>query len=401
MVSWPAVEFGPERVMVVDDDVGVLRYATRALQAQGHSVSAHDDAEEAMAEAIGGDVAVALVDLHMPTRDGRWLLERLAAGAEDTAVIMLTGDTDLQVALECLQRGAVHYLTKPVEPQDLAHAVSRAMENRRIRLENRAHRERLEELVRERTAELTTATRALEESQQEAIYRLSSAAEYRDEETGFHIVRMAQYSVVVAEEMGLEQHFVSRLLLAAPMHDVGKIGISDAILLKPGKLTPEEFEVMKTHTVIGGRILSDSTSPLMQMAETIALTHHERWDGSGYPRGLRETDIPIEGRITALADVFDALTSKRVYKPAFSVETALAIIESESGAHFDPAVVDAFLGRLEDVLAIRTRYGADGRVNDEGVIAELERPRTFQALFSGVRLTEPPPSRARHPGRPG
>ncbi|MHB0980791.1 MAG: HD-GYP domain-containing protein [Thermoleophilia bacterium] len=387
MVSCPAVEFGPERVMVVDDDVGVLRYATRALQARGHSVSAHDDAEEAMAEALGGDVAVALVDLHMPGRDGRWLLKRLASGAEDTAVIMLTGDTDLQVALECLQRGAVHYLTKPVEPQNLAHAVSQALENRRIRLENRAHRERLEELVRERTAGLMAATRALEESQQEAIYRLSSAAEYRDEETGFHIVRMARYAAVVAEEMGLEQLFVSRLLLAAPMHDVGKIGISDAILLKPGRLTPEEFEVMKTHTVIGGRILSDSKSPLMQMAETIALTHHEKWDGSGYPRGLKDTDIPIEGRITALADVFDALTSKRVYKPAFSVETALAIIESESGAHFDPAVVEAFLGRLEDVLEIMTHYGSDGRVDDEGVRTELERPRTFQAQLWGVTLT--------------
>jgi len=382
-VSCLEVDFGPERVLVVDDDAGVLRYTTRALQARGHAVSAHADAEEALAEALGGDIAVALVDLHMPRRDGRWLLERLASGAEDTTVIMLTGDTDLQVALECLQQGAVQYLTKPVEPQDLAHAVSQALENRRIRLENRAHRERLEELVRERTAGLMEATRALEESQQEAIYRLSAAAEYRDEETGLHIVRMAQCAAVVAEEMGLEEHFVRRLLLAAPMHDVGKIGISDAILLKPGKLTPEEFEVMKTHTVIGGRILADSTSPLMRMAETIALTHHEKFDGSGYPHGRQGAKIPIEGRITALADVFDALTSKRVYKPAFPVDAALAIIESERGAHFDPDVVEAFLSRLDDILEIMTSYGADNRVEDRDVRTELERPRTLHVQLLG------------------
>ncbi|MHB8868404.1 MAG: HD-GYP domain-containing protein [Thermoleophilia bacterium] len=378
------VDFGSERVLVVDDDDAVLHYATRTLQGRGHPVSAHVDAEEAWAEACGGECAVAVVDLHMPGRDGRWLLDRLASGAEDTAVIMLTGDADLQVALECLEQGAVRYLTKPVAPQDLVHAVTQALENRRIRLENRAHRERLEELVRERTAGLEEVTWALQESQQEAIYRLSAAAEYRDEETGLHIVRMARYAAVIAEELKLDQEFVRQLLLAAPMHDVGKIGISDAILQKPGKLTPEEFEVMQAHTLIGARLLARSTSPLMQMAERIALTHHEWWDGSGYPHGLRDTQIPLEGRIAAVADVLDALTSTRVYRPALTVDAALAMIAFEKGTHFDPDVVGALFCRLDEILRILTHYGPDGRGTDHIATTKHERPGTLHAQFSRV-----------------
>lgn len=378
------VDFGSERVMVVDDDAGVLRYATRTLQALGHSVSAHTDAEEALADALGGDIAVALVDLHMPGRDGRWLLARLLSEAKNTVVIMLTGDTDLEVALECLHGGASWYLTKPVDADELAHAVGRAIENRRIRVENQAHRERLEELVRERTAGLVEATRALQESQQEAIYRLSAAAEYRDEETGLHIIRVARYAAVIAEEMRLDQQFVHRLLLAAPMHDIGKIGIADAILQKPGKLSWEEFEAMKAHTLIGGRILAESTSPVMQMAEAIALTHHEWFDGSGYPRGLRGEAIPIEGRIAAVADVLDALTSKRVYRPALALDAALAIIDSEKGTHFDPNVARALLGCLEEVLRIMTHYGSDHQLENRHVGTKSERPRTLQAQFSRV-----------------
>jgi len=388
-VSSLEVDFGAERVMVVDDDAGVLRYATRALQARGHSVSAHADAEEALVDALGGDFAVALVDLHMPGRDGRWLLERLLSGGKNTVVIMLTGDTDLQAALECLHGGAAQYLTKPVGVDDLAHAVDRAIENRRIRVENQAHGERLEELVRERTAGLAAATRALEESQREAIYRLSAAAEYRDEETGLHIIRMARYAAVIAEEMRLDQEFVRLLLLAAPMHDIGKIGIADAVLQKPGKLTSEEFEAMKAHTLIGSHILAESTSPVMQMAETIALTHHEKFDGSGYPHGLQGTEIPIEGRIAAVADVLDALTSKRVYRPALAVDAALALIDSEKGAHFDPRVVGALFRRLEEILRIMTRYGAEDPGEDRDTLVNVERPRTLHAQFSRVTPAAP------------
>lgn len=383
-ISSVEVDFGPERVLVVDDDAAVLHYARRTLQRLGYLVSAHLDAEEAWAEALRGQCAVALIDLHMPRRDGRWLLERFASGPGDTAVIMLTGDTDLRVALECLQEGAVHYLTKPVDPPDLAHAVRRALENRRLRLENRAHKERLEELVRERTAGLLEATRALEESQQEAIYRLSAAAEFRDEETGLHIVRMARYAAVIAAEMRLDEHFVGQLLLAAPMHDVGKIGISDAILQKPGTLTPEEFEVMQAHTLLGARLLARSASPLMQMAERIALTHHEWFDGSGYPRGLKGTDIPIEGRITAVADVFDALTSTRVYRPALTVDAALAIIEFEKGTHFDPDVVGALFARLDEILRILTHYGPDHGGEDSARGPQPEPSGTLHAQFARV-----------------
>ncbi len=373
--------------MVVDDEAGILRLVTRSLQAQDYSVSAHADAEEALADAMGGNFAVALVDVHMPGRDGRWLLERLTAEVKDIVVIMLTGETDLEIALECLHGGAAQYLTKPVVPGDLTHSVRQALENRRIRVENQAHRERLEELVRERTAGFMEATRALEESQQEAIYRLSAAAEYRDVETGLHIVRMARYAAVIAEEMKLAQKFIRLLLLAAPMHDVGKIGISDAILLKPGKLTPEEFEAMKAHSLIGGRILAGSSSPAMRMAETIALTHHERFDGTGYPHGLQGTEIPIEGRIAAVADVFDALTSRRVYRPALAIDAALAIIDCEEEGHFDPDVVKALFNRLDEILRIMSHYGSDDSAEERDARGTLERPGTLFSQFS--RVTSP------------
>ncbi len=355
------VDYGPEHIMVVDDEAGIRRFAARTLEKLGYSARLFADAEAALSEALTGDFALVLADVHLPGHDGRWLLDQLVTAVPDVAVIMITGDRDLELALECLSRGAVEYLTKPVAPRDLAHAVGRALENRRLRLENQAHRERLEELVQERTRSLLEATRALEESHKEAIYRLSAAAEYRDEETGLHIVRMARYAAIIAEELGQDEEFVRRLLLAAPMHDVGKIGIPDAILLKPDHLTPEEFEVMKSHTLIGGRILAGSNSPLLKMAETIALTHHEKFDGSGYPRGLEGEAIPVEGRITGLADVFDALTSRRVYKPAFPLEEALRIIESERGRHLDPRVVQAFQNRLPEILEVKKAHG-DGEV---------------------------------------
>ena len=191
----------------------------------------------------------------------------------------------------------------------------------------------------------------------DTITRLAVAAEYKDVDTAAHIERMSRYSALLARALGMDDDYVQNMRLASPMHDVGKIGIPDAILLKPGKLTEAEFEHMKKHTEIGARILGGSDVPLLQMSEVIAITHHEKWDGSGYPRALKGEEIPVDGRIVALADVFDALTSRRCYKPAFTVEKALEMIREGSGKHFDPHCVEAFLSVLGEVLEIKKEFG--------------------------------------------
>jgi putative two-component system response regulator len=190
----------------------------------------------------------------------------------------------------------------------------------------------------------------------DTIFRLSVAAEYKDEETATHLERMSRYSALLSRKLGFDEHFVHKIELASPMHDVGKIGIPDAILMKPGKLNDKEFDIMRKHPEIGARILGGSTSPLLQMAEVIALTHHEKFNGRGYPYGIKGEDIPIEGRIVALADVFDALTSKRCYKPAWPLERALNLIKETRGEHFDPVVVDAFFDSLDQILDIKMRF---------------------------------------------
>lgn len=208
-------------------------------------------------------------------------------------------------------------------------------------------------LTREKLSE---AVKKLQGASQETIYRLVLAAEYKDEDTSSHIQRMSHYSALVARALGLSEREVQEILHASPMHDVGKIGIPDWILLKPGKLDPGEWEIMKTHTTIGAGILEDSESEIIKAAEVIALSHHEKWDGSGYPFGLRENDIPLSGRIASIADVFDALTSKRPYKEAYPEERAFAIILKESGRHFDPEVVEAFFSVREEILSIKKKF---------------------------------------------
>jgi len=217
----------------------------------------------------------------------------------------------------------------------------------------------LEIEVAKRTQELQSAFQEIKATSLETIYRLSRAAEYKDEETGAHIMRMSHYSAAVAREIGLPEDEAESILYAAPMHDIGKIGIPDRILLKPGKLDQDEWEIMKQHTAIGGRILERSSAVYIKLGETIALTHHEKWDGTGYPHGLRGEEIPIAGRITAIADVFDALTSKRPYKEPFSIEKSFSIIQEGRGTHFDPQVVDAFFSITAEILAIKERFSSE------------------------------------------
>ena len=225
-----------------------------------------------------------------------------------------------------------------------------------MELANRDYKQHLEQDVAKRTEELQRAMEKIKLASLDTIYRLSRAAEFRDEDTGTHIQRMSHYSATIARRMGLDDETVEAILYAAPMHDIGKIGIPDRILLKPERLDPDEWEIMKQHTIIGARILEGSDAEFIKLAEVIALTHHERWDGSGYPGGFRGSKIPLAGRLTGIADVFDALTSKRSYKEAFSLEKSFSIIKEGRGSHFDPEVVDVFFAVKNEILSIREKY---------------------------------------------
>jgi len=285
---------------------------------------------------------IVLMDVMMPFMDGYEACKRMKMDLRSRGipVIFVTAWGEEQDEMIGFQVGAVDYITKPVLP-----AIVKTRIKTHLSLYNQSAA--LEDIVAERTEELYN-------TRLEIIRRLGVAAEYRDNETGLHIVRMSKYCYVLALGMGMNEAEANLVLNAAPMHDVGKIGICDSILNKPGKLTLAEWEIMVTHTTIGSEIIGDHGYDLMVAAKRIALTHHERWNGSGYPHGLSKENIPIEGRIAAIADVFDALTSARPYKAAWPVDKACEYILQERGAHFDPGLVDVFEANLGDILKIKS-----------------------------------------------
>jgi len=352
------------RILIVDDEGPVRKLLGRIVSQLGHQVSLAGNADEAVS-LLRDDRGVELVltDVRMPGTSGLDLATQIAVEFPGTAVVMVSGVDDPDTALRAIETGVYGYVLKPFRATEIQITVMNALRRRSVEAENRRHRDALEELVQGRTRELSVTLDLLAQSnsrlaqaQEEIIRRLSIASEVRDEETGAHILRMSAYSTVLAEEVGLEPERVELVRVASPLHDVGKIGVPDSILRKPGKHTPEEFELMKQHTVFGYRTLRDTGFPLLDVAAMIAWTHHERWDGSGYPRGLAAERIPIEGRIVAIADVFDALTTRRVYKPAFSIDKSLEILREGRGRHFDPELLDGFLRRFDDVLEIQRRF---------------------------------------------
>jgi putative two-component system response regulator len=295
-----------------------------------------------------------LSDFVMPGMNGLELVEKLraAAGYEDVPMVMISGSDDSAVRYQALDMGVTDFLRKPI---DVAEVKARMRNLLKLREAQASLRNRMEWLDHE----VNRATAALSAREEEIILRLSRAAEYRDSDTGEHIVRMASYCRVIGEGLGLDQAKSQTLFLAAPMHDIGKIAVSDAILLKPGKLTDEERSVMEMHTLHGFQILSGSDSELIRQAAEIAVSHHERWDGTGYPARVKGEAIPQFGRIAAVADVFDALTSARPYKPAWDTTEALAYVKACAGQHFDPACVQAFTDRFDDILAIKAEQATD------------------------------------------
>lgn len=292
-----------------------------------------------------------LVDYIMPEMDGLEFLRRfrLLEGRCEIPVLMVTSSSETEIRHQALELGANDFLLKPVDKVEFLARMKNMLSLRR-------HQKELADRAEWLTSEVKKATFEVMQREQDTIFRLAKTAEFRDPETGFHILRMAAYSQHVAKHLGLSEADQELLLKAAPMHDVGKVGTPDHILLKPGKLEPEEFEIMKQHSAIGHEILKGSLSMLLQTAAEIAISHHEKFDGSGYPNGLAGEQIPLFGRITAVADVFDALTSERPYKKAWEVERAKALIAETSGQHFDPKCVEAFFQDWENVLKIKDTY---------------------------------------------
>lgn len=348
---------GSSRILIVDDEDATRRLLGRVLEGHGYVCTLAADAHEARAQLDNEQFDLILCDVNMPGESGLQLLKHVLREHPDTAAVMVTGLDDPQFANIALETGAYGYVIKPFESNEVLIDVANALRRRRLEIENRAHRDELEQMVLQRTGALRHALKGLEQAAEETIRRLAIAAEFRDDETARHIQRMSLYCALLARLVGIDPERCELIRIASPMHDIGKIGTPDHILLKPGKFTPEEFKVMTRHTEIGHQILFGSAAEVLKLAATIAWTHHESFDGTGYPRGLAGERIPLEGRIAAIADAFDALTSKRVYKPAYPVEQAVDLMRSHRGKQFDPALLDTFFGSMSHVMAIRTQYG--------------------------------------------
>lgn len=339
-------------VLIIDDDKTNLALFSHLLDALPNvsSIEASDPVE-ALDWCREHEADLVLVDYMMPKMDGLQFLAafRTLPKRAMVPVIMVTADIQTDVRHRALQLSANDFLTKPVDKIELCARVSNMLALRKAQqqLANRANW--LAEEVRKATGEIVARER-------EAIYRLSLAAEHRDPETGAHLLRLSHYARLLAANLNLSVAQQDMIYDAAPMHDIGKVGIPDAILLKPGKLDESEITIMRTHPQIGADILKESASPLLQTAAVISLSHHEKYDGSGYPNGLKGEQIPLYGRIIAVADVFDALTSARPYKAAWDVDRAAAMLRDGAGSHFDPVCVDAFFKDWDAVLQIHERY---------------------------------------------
>ena len=348
----------PVRVLVLDDQF-TGRKILEELVASAEpevTVESFSNPYEALEHAQRSVPDLVLTDYKMPIMDGVEFTRRFRqiVGCADVPLVVVTVVSERRVRYQALEAGATDFLTRPVDHHEC-----------QARCRNLITLRRQQMIIRDRAAwleqQVAVATRQIRTREEETLLRLAKAGEYRDEGTGNHILRIARYSRLLAEELKLSAAEVDEIELAAPMHDIGKIGIPDAVLLKPGRLTPEERAVMETHAAIGYEILKDSPSVYLRQGAVIALGHHENYDGSGYPAGLAGEDIPIAARIVAVADVFDALVSERPYKAAWSVEEALEFIKGQAGSKFDPAVAEAFLWRQDSVREICVTLGDQDR----------------------------------------
>ena len=350
-------------ILIVDDEEPIRRVIGYLLSPHGYPVDFAADAREARKKLDTHSFALMLCDVNMPGESGMDLVRNILSERPETAAIMVTGLDSSVLANAAIEVGAFGYIVKPFESSEVLINVANALRRRKLELENRFHRENLEDIVRTRTVALQQALDWLERSEkelrlsrEETIQRLAIAAEFRDSSTARHIHRMSHYCELLARRCGLSSDRCDLIRTASPMHDIGKIGTPDHVLLKPGKFTQEEFGVIAQHAEIGYRILSGSDAELLKVAAVIAYTHHERFDGTGYPRGLKGEAIPIEGRIASIADAFDALTTQRVYKPAFEIGHTIELMLKHRGEHFDPELLDIFFSSTDELVRIRDQY---------------------------------------------
>lgn len=339
------------KILIVDDQPANVTLIEKMLDIDGYNnVISTTDPTQVEAIYLEQNSDLVLLDLNMPVMDGYQVLAKIREVDPDyPPIIVLTAQSDRESRIKALDLGARDFLAKPFDRVELMTRIRNMLEVRIMTKAMKNQNKILDGMVKERTKELN-------DTRLEVIRRLGRAAEYRDDMTGFHIIRMSRYSQLLALAAGMDEDEAERLLNASPMHDIGKIGIPDNVLLKPGKLDADEWKIMQTHVNIGVEILSGSDSELMDMAAEVAQNHHEKWDGSGYPCALAGEDIPLTGRVVAVADVFDALTTERPYKDAWPVEKAVEFLKDQRGKHFEPRLVELFVEILPDILAVREQY---------------------------------------------
>ena len=381
------------RILIVDDEEEVRLLLRGVLEARGHAIEEAGDVNQARERLAAAGFDLVLCDINMPGETGLALVRQVADELPDTAIVMVTAADEPALADEALSMGACGYLVKPFRPNELVITVAAGLRLRDLERARRSHLDELESKVLRRTVALHDAVQHLEDSEKlagialrETAHRLVTALTLRSEETGGHIQRMSRYGARLAILSGIETWSEDEIQVGMMLHDVGKIGVPDAILLKPGPLTDREYEIIQRHPAMGAELLAEGQSPVLSLAAEIALSHHEHWDGGGYPAGLAGESIPLAGRIAAIADVFDALTSNRVYRPALPIDRALEVMTEERARLFDPDLIDLFTASLDDMLAIRDAHPDPAPTDTIRVLIVESRPMFADAL---VRLLAP------------